>query len=176
METQYFLKIQSQKIPREPRLWDPDGMFVLLTTIPDGRQLPDRKVLEAYKGQQVVEMGFNWMKGPLAVAPVFLKLPTRIEVLGFVYLISMFLYALVQRDLRAKVEKSGQKIVHPGGRKTDKPTTRGLFKVFEWVERQIWTAENTTKVFMRFLDSDLIAILETMGWEHLYYGNPGGCT
>ncbi|MDP2816398.1 MAG: hypothetical protein Q8O19_06940, partial [Rectinemataceae bacterium] len=94
MVTKFFLEGQIQEIPKETRPFDPEGMFVLLTTIQDRRELSDLRVLEAYKGQQVVEIGFHWLKGPLAVAPVFLKLPSRIEVLGFVYLISMFLYAL----------------------------------------------------------------------------------
>jgi len=46
-------------------------MFVLMTTISDRRCLSDARILEAYKGQQVVEIGFHWLKGPLEVAPVF---------------------------------------------------------------------------------------------------------
>ncbi|MBF0498984.1 MAG: IS1634 family transposase, partial [Candidatus Riflebacteria bacterium] len=177
LETRFFLQETVTEIPRSIFSYDPEGMFVLLTTIPDRRELSDMQVLEAYKGQQVVEIGFNWLKGPLAVAPVFLKLPSRIDVLGFVYLVSMFVYALVQRDLRREIKKRGVRIVDPCQQRTANPTARALFKLFEGVDRLVVKHESQTYAQVRFLNPNLLEIIEIMNWSHLYFfENPRGCT
>jgi len=175
----HFLNGIISEIPRQERKFAPEGMFVLLTTISDRRELKDSQVLEAYKGQQVVEMGFHWLKGPLAVAPVFLKLPSRIDVLGFVYLISMFLYGLVQRDLRARLAARGGKIMHAGGQRTDRPTTRGVFELFEWVERFVYHDGAQTRTIMRYINANIMEVIDLMGWHQLYGLTPEnsrGCT
>ena len=111
------------------------------------------------------------------MAPIFLKLPSRIDVLGFVYLISMFLYALVQRDLRREVAKHGVEIIGPCKQKTAKPTTRTLFKVFQNVSRVVVTQNGKTYSETRFLSPNLLLILEIMDWWHLYHlEKPGGGT
>ena len=176
-ETRFFLKGEATEIPRPQCRFDPEGMFVLLTTISDRRELSDTRALEAYKGQQTVEIGFHWLKGPLEVAPVFLKKTTRIDVLGFVYLISMFLYAVVQRDLRREVKNQGVEIVGPCQEKTVKPTTRALFKIFEGVDRVVVTHEGRIHSETRYLTTNLRLILEIMNWQHLYFiEKPAVCT
>jgi len=168
-ETRFFLRGTIAEIPTPACNYSPEGMFVLLTTISDRRCLSDKRVLEAYKRQQVVEIGFNWLKGPLKLAPIFMKLASRIDVLGFVYLISMFLYALVQRDLRREVGKHGVMITDPCQQKTAKPTTRTLFKIFEGVGRVVVTHDGKTFSETRFLSPNLRLILEIMNWWHLYH-------
>ncbi len=176
-ETRYFLRGEITEKSRPDCPFSPDGMFVLMTTISDQRCLSDARILEAYKGQQVVEIGFHWLKGPLEVAPVFLKLLSRIDVLGFVYLISMFLYALVQRDLRREVSKRGVKIIDPCQQKTAKPTARALFKIFEGVSRVVVTHNGQTTSQTRYLKPNHLLILEIMNWWHLYHmKNPAECT
>lgn len=177
--TKYFLSDTISEILRPERKYAPEGMFVLLTTISDRRELRDSQVLEAYKGQQVVEMGFHWLKGPLAIAPVFLKLPSRIDVLGFVYLISMFLYGLVQRDLRARLAERGGKVMHAGGQRTDRPTTRGVFELFEWIERIVYHDGLQSRAAIRYINANIMEVIDLMGW-HQFYGltseNNRGCT
>jgi len=155
----------------EKKKFSKEGMFVLLTTIKDGRSLSDRKILEAYKGQAVVEVGFHWLKGPLAVAPVFLKSAKRIEVLGFVYLVAMLVYGLVQRDIRSRLKKRGGKIPHPDKRRTDRPTTQEILKVFENVEYLSIPNESQGHIIMKFFNNDHSEILELLGLSHLYPEN-----
>jgi len=69
------------------------------------------------RGQQVVEIVLHWLKSPLAVAPVFLKRVTSIDVLGFVYLISMFLYALFSETSDGRSQNTGWRSSTPASRK-----------------------------------------------------------
>ncbi|MGQ3685921.1 MAG: hypothetical protein ACUBOA_13085, partial [Candidatus Loosdrechtia sp.] len=74
--------------------------FILITNILDSSRMTDAEILKAYKGQSSVETNFKWAKNPAAVAPIFLKDPKRIAVLGFVYLVALMVYTLMQRQIR----------------------------------------------------------------------------
>lgn len=166
--TKYRQVLSIVALEETKRTYSPDGMFVLLTSVLEPENMSDKKILESYKGQNVVEMGFNWLKGPLQVAPIFLKLPSRIDVLGFVYLISMFIYALVQRDVRAELAKKGGKLRHPGKRKTEKPTTNGIFRVFESIEIIKLALGEEKQCLLKNFNDDHKRILEIMDWNKLY--------
>src|SRR5690606_15180408 len=57
-----------------------DGWYCLLTNLDPGNA-DAGEVLVRYKGQEVVERRYGDFKGPLAVAPVFLKNNRRIHAL-----------------------------------------------------------------------------------------------
>lgn len=93
------------------------------------KDLSDEEFFESYKDQDKVEKTMKWLKGPLRVAPIFLELPERIAGLGVVYVISLMVNALIQREIRLRLAELGEKM--PGNRRwTDKPTTQVLFRLF----------------------------------------------
>jgi len=122
-----------EEIPRPVYRFDPDGMFVLLTTVEDKRILSDTDVLLGYKGRNVVEISFNWLKSDAAVAPMFLKKVSRIQTMGFVFVLWMLIYGVIQRELRQALKKLGGKCPHPDKRWVDNPTTRGVLDLFNHV-------------------------------------------
>ena len=152
-----------------PGTFSPSGMYVLLTTISDRRSLSDLQVLNAYKGQEVVERGFHWLKGPLRVAPVFLKSCERIDVLGFVYLISMFVYALVQRDVRMRLKEQDATLPSPAGPRSDRPTAWGLFLLLEHLTILRFRSGPRTQIFARNFNKVQMEILDKCGWTALYF-------
>ena len=58
-----------------------DSWYALLTNLEPGQAGP-AEVLRRYKGQHVVERRYGEFKGPLAVAPLFLKTSRRITALS----------------------------------------------------------------------------------------------
>jgi len=76
-----------------------DGMFPLITNI-EAKSLSMSEVLEKYKFQPYIEKRHQQFKSVFDAAPVFLKLPHRIEALMFVYFIVLTLNALIERELR----------------------------------------------------------------------------
>ncbi len=52
------------------------------------------EMLAAYKEQHGIERNFGFPKDPLIVNDLFLKRPDRIEVLGFVLLVSLLTWSL----------------------------------------------------------------------------------
>jgi len=105
-----------------------DGMFILLTSRRLNGAYPATKVFEEYQGQQVVEAGFRWLKGPGQVAPIFLQTPARIDALSFLFTVTLLLYRLVQREMRQALDRTGQTIPGPNRVPTRRPTTQALMR------------------------------------------------
>ena len=74
--------------------------FVLITTLPADRS-DAAALLREYKGQTSVEQRFHFLKDPTFVDAVFLKKPERIQALGYVMLLALLLFSVVERRVRA---------------------------------------------------------------------------
>ena len=77
--------------------------FVLITDW-DAEEWTDVRVLEEYRHQSVIEghTGFRWLKGPGAVAPVFLDTPTRIRALGLILILALMVRNHIQFALQGR--------------------------------------------------------------------------
>jgi transposase len=62
-------------------------------------------VLEAHKGQLMIEKRFEQIKIVHEIAPVFLKNEARIEALFTLYLLALFVQALIERELRLAMKR-----------------------------------------------------------------------
>jgi hypothetical protein len=78
-----------------------DGLSVIVTTAP--RQRTADELFSEYKRQIYNEHANHVFKGPLAVSPVFLKTPERVEALVFLMMISLMLHFVLQREYRRHV-------------------------------------------------------------------------
>ena len=76
-----------------------DGYSALVTTTPPREQSADL-VFSKYKQQGFSELANHEFKTPLAVHPVFLKSPRRVEALVFLMMIALTAYFLLQRMYR----------------------------------------------------------------------------
>lgn len=102
-----------------------DGWYCLLTNLaPDTADAA--QVLARYKGQEVVERRYGDFKGPLAVAPVFLKNNRRIEALLSVICLALLIFCLVEREARRAIAPA-LKLEGLGGYRDARPTGRNLF-------------------------------------------------
>lgn len=78
-----------------------DGWYALLTNLPN--EITASEVLIHYKGQEVVERRYSAFKGPLAVAPMFLKTNRRIEALITVICLALLIFCLIERAVRTAI-------------------------------------------------------------------------
>lgn len=102
-----------------------DGWYCLLTNL-DPATVDAGEVLARYKGQEVVERRYSSFKGPLAVAPVFLKNNRRIEALLSVICLALLIFSLVEREVRRAIAPDLKMTGFPG-RPTARPTGRLIF-------------------------------------------------
>ena len=73
-------------------------------------------MLRTYKGQSQVERRFHHLKGPLAVAPMFLKNPERIAGLLCVLVWALMVLALMERQVRRELKGRPLYGLYPEGR------------------------------------------------------------
>jgi transposase len=75
-----------------------DGWYALLTNLDATQTAP--QVLLRYKAQEAVERRYGNLKGPLAVAPIFLKNNRRIAALITVISLALLVFCLIEREAR----------------------------------------------------------------------------
>lgn len=80
-----------------------DGYSVLVTTVPQTHSAD--LLFSRYKQQSYSELANHEFKTPLAVHPVFLKSPRRVEALVFLMMATLTLYFLIQRIYRQNVSE-----------------------------------------------------------------------
>jgi transposase len=78
-----------------------DGYSVLVTTTPLSQSADT--LFTKYKQQTYSELANHDFKTPLAVHPLFLKTPSRVEALVFLMMLTLTLYYLIQRLYRQQV-------------------------------------------------------------------------
>jgi transposase len=105
-----------------------EGVFVLKTNLPKKQSITT--VLTTYRDQSQVEKRFHHLKGPLAVAPMFLEKPERIAGLLFVIVLALTLLALLERQVRKNLKGKPMKGLYPEGRLTRTPTGPRLLRRF----------------------------------------------
>ena len=143
-----------------------DGFFVLVTSILNVEDKSNLQLLKAYKGQNVVETSFKWLKGPLAVSPVFLELPTRIQSLSLVFMLALLFAATIQRLIRKAA--NGKKVPNYYNQRSDKPTWVGLLALFEKI--RITNVRVSGKIYktLHHLETDQREILSLLKFIDLY--------
>ncbi|WP_245848245.1 IS1634 family transposase [Lentzea kentuckyensis] len=103
-----------------------DGWHALLTNL-DPAHADAAEVLRRYKGQETVERRYSAIKGPLAVAPLFLKNNRRIAALITVICLALLIFCLIERQTRLAIAPQttldGLYVERPA-----KPTGRLIFE------------------------------------------------
>jgi transposase len=124
-----------------------DGMYPLIT---NDRNLSPAQVLEAHKGQPMIEKRFEQVKTVHEIAPVFLKDEGRIEALFTLYFLALLVQALIERELRRamKLEGIDELPLYPEQRQCKRPTTEQILRLFSLAERhKLIEGARTVQIF-----------------------------
>ena len=106
-----------------------DGWYALLTNLEPGQASPEQ-VFRRYKGQHAAGRRYGEFKGPLAVAPLFLKTNRRIAALITVICLALLIFCLAKRQVRNALAPHGTTMTGlPGyGPTPARPTGRTIFQ------------------------------------------------
>jgi hypothetical protein len=101
------------------------GCFVLLTNVSTAGDLAHsaRDILTVYKDQHGTEQHYGFLKDPVMVNSLFLKKPERIEALGFVLLLALLLWRVMERAMRLYVDSSSTSLPGWDKKATERPTS-----------------------------------------------------
>jgi transposase len=100
-----------------------DGYSAIVTTVPEASQTAD-SVFTMFREQNLVEHANRQFKGPIAVRPVFLHSPHRVEALVFLLMIALMIYFLLQRTYRQNTPEDAPEKEH-------RMTTATMLKEFQ---------------------------------------------
>lgn len=149
-----------------------DGMYPLMT---NDRNLSPAQVLQAHKGQPMIEKRFEQIKTVHEIAPVFLKDEGRIEALFTLYFLALLVQALIERELRLamKREKIQQLPLYPEQRQCIHPTTEQILRLFSLAERHKLTQDgHTVQVFQVQLTDLQRQLLTLLGISEHAFRSP----
>jgi transposase len=108
-----------------------ESCYVLVTSIDDEDEWHAKRILKEYKQQITVEQGFPVVKDPKSVGAVFLKNEQRIEALGYVLIMALLVYSLIERRARLALVDADEPMELAGGPTTFRPTGRRVLQRFE---------------------------------------------
>jgi hypothetical protein len=108
-----------------------DGVYALATNLP-GR-LSANRVLELYKGQQIVERRHRDYKQTLKVRPIFLHNDDRIMALTSIVGLALLIFGLIESQTRQALSDTdaGQLPGLPPEGRAAKPTARNILTAFQ---------------------------------------------
>ena len=137
-------------------------MYPLIT---NDRSLSPAQVLQAHKGQPMIEKRFEQIKTVHEIAPVFLKNEGRIEAMFTVYFMALLVQALIERELRhaMKQAKIEDLPLYPEQRSCERPTTEQILRLYSLITRnQLLYDGRTMQVFeaeLTDLQSEILTLL-----------------
>src|SRR6266545_3975320 len=100
-----------------------DGWYALLTNLPT--DIDATEVFLRYKDQPTVERRYGELKGPLAVAPIFLRNNRRITALITVICLALHIFCLIEREVRRNLAPDTEiRGFYTNDRRPRKPTGR----------------------------------------------------
>lgn len=106
-----------------------DGLYALVANI-SSRQCSADRLLALYKDQALSERAHHFLKGPLAVRPVFLKSNHRAAALVQVCSLSLLVYGLIEAEVRQAISPARTiPGLLPEGRAA-RPTAANIFGAF----------------------------------------------
>lgn len=147
VETRYKVKIkvleEHVKIDKHK---ERAGLFVLITNELDSEKISDIEVLTEYKEQSSVEINFKILKDPYFVDEIYLKDPNRVEAFGYILLLALMVYTLIEYQVRENLSKEEEPLIIPGGIKSHKPTARAILEILENIMVLLITFENGSRV------------------------------
>ena len=106
-----------------------DGYSALVTTLPQSEKTDD-EVFSDFKQQIYSEVVNSTLKDPkyLAVRPVFLHTPERIEALAFLLVIATMAHYLIEREFRKAADEASETMEVPEREK--RFSAKSIFRIF----------------------------------------------
>jgi len=160
------IEFNPEFIQQETQKW---GRFVLATNDVD---LPPDTLLEYYKGQGAVERGFRFLKDKsFRAAEVFLKKNSRIQALAMIMVLCLFIYSMVEFQLRRALERTGKTVISQTKKQTQRPTLKWIFFLFRRVREYSVLVDRRRVPKIANLTDDLQRILGLLGppYEKYYF-------
>ena len=109
-----------------------------------------------------MERRFHHLKGPLAVAPMFLKNPKRMAGLLYVLVWALMVMSLMERQVRKELGGEAMYGLYPENRPSQAPTGVRLIEAFEYLCVILITQGGKTTRHLGELDDTQLEIIKLL--------------
>jgi hypothetical protein len=82
--------------------------------------------LTEYKHQSSIEQCFRFIKRPVYLGPIYLHNKSRINALGFVFILVLLIACYLEYRVRQNIKKLGVGVYQPGTKPTLTPSTKTI--------------------------------------------------
>ena len=157
------------------RARDHARFFVLATDHVHDEGWDDERILAEYRHQHIIEghCGFRWLKGPAAVAPMFLKTPARIAALGLVFILALMVRNYMQWEIRRRLAETDRTLPNMNKQPTAKPTAENIFRYFGGVTvALIYRNGRVAERHVSGLNDTALEALEILGVSPAIFSTP----
>lgn len=115
-------------------------------------------------------MNFAFLKDPFYTDEIYLKKPERVRVLGYLFLLALVIYRVLQRRIRQFITED-KPMKGPGGRTLRKPTSQVIFQLFKYVQVVVIRLPDGSKLrqFGKPLTTEQRRILTGLGMSESTY-------
>jgi transposase len=159
-------KVDAEKVSYDATT---DGCFPLIT---NDTEMTPADILAAYRYQPNLERRNHMLKGPQAVAPVFLENPHRIEALLTCHFLAMITEAIIERKIRASMKAEGLTGIelYPELRNCSAPSAPRIFEIFSGMQRhRLMEGDQVVRVFEPKLTTVQEKVLDLLHIPHSVY-------
>jgi hypothetical protein len=139
-----------------------DGLYALVTNM-NAKQCSADRLLHLYKDQALSERAHHFLKGPLAVRPVFLKSNRRAAALVNVCSIALLVYGLIETELREAITPARTIAGLLPERRAARPTAQNIFRAFTGLGYQRARTTNGIKEIPDTLTPAQQSVLAALG-------------
>ncbi|MDH7579134.1 MAG: IS1634 family transposase [Bacillota bacterium] len=139
-----------------------ESTFVLIANVKDRKKYDDLGILLEYKNQISIETRFRFLKSPVYLGPVFLEKPERVEALGYVFMLVLLVASYLEYRVRKGLKETGQVVLLPGNKKTDRPSTQTIMEILSQIEVLIIGGE---RYFPETLPLQAVSMVEWAGYD-----------
>ncbi len=175
-ETTYCLEAEV-KPPSEELIADlraKASTFILMTNILAEQELSALDILKEYKEQTAVEVRFRFLKDPTFIDGIYVKTPDRVMALGYIFLMALLIFSLLERRVRKNLKKENEILIIPGKKKSDSPTGTMILAMLSsiHVARMIFDNMIVRRLPKNLINNQIRRLLVLAGFDETIYVEP----
>jgi transposase len=137
--------------------------FVLIHQLKEDKT--SEEILRSYKNQDKVEQGFKFMKQPQYLGPIYTKKASRVEALGYIFLVVLLLAKYLEYRVRLGMEQSEGEL-KIGGQKVLRPTTKTILEILSMM--LIYSLNGELKLPDN-MQKDVLNVIHWAGFDEQVY-------
>jgi len=146
-----------------------EAAFVLISSIRDYQKYDSRAILSEYKRQISIENKFRFLKSPVYLGPVYLKSKSRIQALGYVFILVLMLASYLEYRVRTALKEANQGIRQPGNKMTSTPSVTTILEILDKIEVIIFQGQ---RLFPKNIDKQAVEMIKWAGFDTDIYLKP----